>query len=541
MARRSRSKVPAEWVRDASDRLAIEEGCHFDEAAGRRVCDFLEGHCRLSEGRWAGQPLRLIPWQRDWFMRLYGWKRPGGARRFQTSYAEVPKKSGKSPAMSGIACYHLVADGEGGPKIYLNACDREQARIVFEHAANMVRQSPRLARVLEVIDSRNRISCASNFGSIVANSAEVDSKDGRNASLVEFDELHRLPDRRLWQVFQGAGASREQPLQVAITTAGDSEDGVWFEQREYSEDVASGEAPDTTHLGIVYRALPTDDLDDPAVWKKTNPSLGFTITEEQFRRDMERARRSPEDWNDFLRKRFNLVASAATKFFDPERWKALGNPGLRAGDLAGHPAWLGLDLASVNDLAAMVAIVRMGERLRLLTRFWAPRDNVERLEREHRRPYRAWAEAGFITLTDGATIDYGSIRSEAVALCGTLAVASVGIDPYNATQLATQLKEEDGLPVEFVQQGYLTLSPATKEFRRLVDAGELEHDANPVMAWHVGNAVAVKDHAENIKLSKLKSREKIDGPAAAVDAVAAMLATPAPRRSVYQSRGLIFL
>src|ERR1039458_9755963 len=112
---------------------------------------------------------KLIDWQRDGTMRIYGWKRPNGTRRFRWVYCEVAKKCGKSPWTSGLACYHLVADDEGGPKIYLNACDRSQARIVFEHAANMVRQSADLAEAVEIIDSADRLVCRENFGAIIAN------------------------------------------------------------------------------------------------------------------------------------------------------------------------------------------------------------------------------------------------------------------------------------------------------------------------------------------------------------------------------------
>ena len=140
-----RPPVPKEWMRDASDEQAVSEGCWFDPVSAAFVCDFLETFCFLSEGRWAGQKLKLIPWQRDWFSRLYGWKRPDGFRRFQSTYVEIGKKNGKSPAVAGQECYHLLGDGEGGPKIYLNACDREQARIVFDTAKAMV-EDPTLSK-----------------------------------------------------------------------------------------------------------------------------------------------------------------------------------------------------------------------------------------------------------------------------------------------------------------------------------------------------------------------------------------------------------
>src|SRR5260221_14658652 len=109
--------VAAEWVRNPSDELAVSQGCWVDARAGARVCDFIETFCCQSKGRWAGQPLTLLPWQRDFLMRLFGWKTAGGLRRFRRAYLEVAKKNGKSTLVSGIGLYLLLADGEGAPGV----------------------------------------------------------------------------------------------------------------------------------------------------------------------------------------------------------------------------------------------------------------------------------------------------------------------------------------------------------------------------------------------------------------------------------------
>lgn len=532
-------RTAKEWVRDPSDELALSEGCYFDEAAGRHTCDFLETYCFLSEGDWAGKPLRLIPWQRDATMRLYGWKRADGRRRFRRAYIEVAKKNGKSPWVSGLSNYHLVADGEGGPKIYLNACDREQARIVFDHAANMVRQSPDLRSITEIVESRHRIVCKDNAGSIVANSAVVDAKDGRNASLVEFDELHRLPDRKLWNVFKFAGASRSQPLTLAITTAGEAEEGVWHDQRQYTEKVLKGEIPDTTHFGVVYRALPADDVDDPATWRKANPSFGFTLREDTFKLDLEEAKLSPLDWNEFLRLRLNIVAAGAAAFFPAGAWDACAGP-VDERALAGKPCWVGVDLSSVNDLTAVVAVFKLADgSYAVLARFYLPADSIVDLERQHRQPYRRWADLGDITLTPGSTVDYDFIRRDVNDLARRFAVQKVLIDPCNATQLAIHLRDRDGLPVEEFRQRIDFLNAPTKELLRLAMSGLLRHGGHPVLRWNAGNCVAYKDVNENIRITKDKGRRKIDGISALINALAAAMSDGQDEPVYTSERGLI--
>jgi phage terminase large subunit-like protein len=530
----------APWMRDSGDELALSKGCTFDEAAGSRVVEFLESFCCLSEGQWAGKLLKLAPFQLDLVMRLYGWKRPNGTRRYRTVYLEVGKKNGKSPFTSSLAIYHVVADGEGGPKVFLNATDRDQVKNVFDPAANMVRQSPDLAEVLDIHESTNRIVCRSNFGSIVANSNVVDSKDGKNASFIVNDELHLWRGRKMWAVFRYAGASRAQPINFSITTAGEAEAGVWYEQRTYSEDVVSGKVPDWTHLGLVYRADPKDPLDSPATWAKANPALGTILDPDEMAADYERAKRIPAELADFRRYRCNVVTASTERYLPPDAWKACGE--VERTDLyalARRPCWVGLDLSSVNDLTAMAVIFGDEESgFDAFFWFWLPEANIVELENRHCQPYRVWAEAGWITLTPGAAVDYAFIRREVNDLAELGDIKGICLDPFNATNLYTQLKEEDGLPVQMLRQGDISLNAPTKDLLRDVLEGKLRHGNHPIANWNAGNAVATRNANENARLCKEKSRGKIDGLAALVNARAAhnLPDTTTPKTSVYESR-----
>ena len=471
-------------------------------------------------------------------MRAFGWRRPGGRRRFVRIYLEVAKKNGKSTLLSALAVYLDVADGEGAPEIYLNAVDREQASIIFDEAARMIARSPELARRLEVIKSKKRIVDPANDGKIVANSADVPSKDGVNASAVIFDELHRQKDRQLWDIFEYAGASREQPIKISITTAGETCDGVWHEQRAYSDGVNDGTIPDWTHLGVVYRALEADDLDDPATWAKANPSLGVTISEDDFRRELGEARQVPTKLANFKRLRLNIVARGDQQFVSLEAWDRCG-----AAVIVGRhePWWGGLDLSQTQDLSAFVKLSGGPESFDVTARFWLPEDGIADLERQHQLPYRTWAEMGLIVLTPGNVIDYAFIRSEVNDLASDGQCRRMLADPYNATKLGLELRDQDGLPIEFIRQGFLSLSSPTKELLRLILGARLRHGGNPILRNHISNAVAEQDAAGNLKLSKRKSKRKIDGAAALVNAVAAASTGDDGGPSVYETRGLLFI
>ena len=473
-------------------------------------------------------------------MRLFGWKRADGTRRYRTAYLEVAKKNGKSTILSAVSLYLLTSDGEGAPEGYINACDRAQADIIFRESSRMVAASPELKAHLEVIDSKKRIVYAKSNGVLIANSSVVDSKDGLNPSFVFFDELHRQPDRALFEVFEYASISRDQPLHIYITTAGEDEAGVWHEQRVKSEGINDGSIPDTTHLGVVYRADPRDDIDDPATWRKANPSLGVTMDEDEFRRKLEEAKRNPVALANFKRLRLNLITRGSDKLLPAEAWDLCNRP---PGEIGGATVFGGLDLASTTDLAAFVwSWFDADDDLCVGAKFYLPEDSIVQAEHRDKVPYRVWAERGHLTLTPGSVIDYAWILADIVAFATENDLGKVFADPYNATQLCSQLAESHGVPVEFLRQGFLSLSSPTKELLRLVLAGRVKHGGHPVLTWNARNAVATSDPAGNLKLDKAKSRLKIDGMAALVNSLAGATSAGADSgRSVYETRGIFFL
>jgi phage terminase large subunit-like protein len=472
-------------------------------------------------------------------MRLFGWRRADGRRRFIRVYLEIAKKNGKSTLFSCLAVYLIVGEDEGAPEVYLNAVDREQASMIYEEAARMVEASPELAKRLTVLRSNKRILEPVGYGVIRTNSADAPSKDGVNASAVLFDELHRLKTRELWDVMEYAGASREQPLTLSITTAGEDTEGVWHEQRDYSDKVNDGVIADTTHLGVVYRALDSDDLDSPAIWRKANPSLGLTISEEDFAREWEEAKLVPTKRSNFLRLRLCIVAAGPQNFIDVSAWNACDHPAVVAVD---GPSFAGLDLSATDDLTALVEIRgNTADGFDVRADFWLPRDGITDLESRHQQPYREWARQGLITLTEGPVIDYGFVRAQINKLASRGNLARIMADQYNAYELTQHLLNDDGLPVEYIRQGFLSLSGPTKELLRLIMGRKIRHGGNPILRWHASNAVVVSDAAGNIKLHKEKSKKKIDGLAALVNAVAAATTGEDLEPSVYESRGPIFM
>ncbi len=154
----------------------------------------------------------------------------------------------------------------------------------------------------------------------------------------------------------------------------------------------------------------------------------------------------------------------------------------------------------------------------LLPYFWVPQENAESRERKDRVPYLTWARQGFITMTSGHVTDYDVVRRDVVKLAEQFSIKKLAADRWNASQLLTQLAG-DGLDIVAFGQGFSSMSGPSKEFERLLVGGNIEHGGNPVLRWMASNAAAETDAAANVKPSKKKSTERIDGIVAAVMAI----------------------
>lgn len=519
-----------EPVRTEADRAALAAGYVFDRTKAKRATDFVQRFCRARAGVHAGERIKLLPWQLELFWQVFGWvHKDTGLRRFREVYVEVGKRNGKSVVIGALAVLCAIADGEVEPAIYVNAASREQASIIYREAWAMIESDPSLRKAFSRVDSSRKITCRRTNAVIIANSADAPAKDGLDPSVVVFDELHRQPDRKLWSLFEFSQGSRRQPLFVSITTAGDDLQHVCYEQHSRAVEVLRGESLELRFLPIIHGPWAAEDggrsldVDDEANWHRANPSLGYAIPLEGFKAELEKAKRSPESLANFRRLKLGVWTSEAARYFDLGGLAKAG-PRRTLEEIAesGDRWYAGYDLASTRDLTASVMIAGDFERgFDVFCRAWVPAAEAARRREEGRVPYHRWAEAGWLEIVPGERIDYGAI-AEALVEDYTAREVACYADSYNAALVAPRLLEA-GVAYKTIRQGFLSLSPPTKELERLIALGLIRTGGDPVLGWCLGNAVAERDAADNVKLSKKRSREKIDAAAALVNAIAAAL------------------
>jgi phage terminase large subunit-like protein len=526
-----------EWIRNKSDEVAVSEGCYFDLAAAERVRTFFARFLRHTKGQFAGKPFEILPWEWDRVIApLYGWRRPNGQRRFRRAGVAVPKKNGKSTLLAGISLYHLLADGESGAEVYSAAADKKQAGIIWQEAYEMAKRSKGLSAILRPVRSLKELHYDRNGSKFVALSSDVATKEGYNSSCTLFDELHAQTGWALWNALRFAGAGRESPLLFWITTAGFDRQSLCFDQWQYAKDVQNSVIVDTEFLPCVYETPHDAPWDAEDTWRAANPSYGVTIRPDEMRAACEEAKRSAVMENAFRRYRLNQWTASEVKWISSVDWSAC-KTAVDYAALEDRKCKVGLDLAATTDIAAAVLTWYKDGVLTIKPRFWVPYETIARRERENRVRIAQWAKR-YITVTEGNVIDYNLIRKELNDLAGLYNIDEVCIDPWNATQIATDL-QGDGFTVTYVRTGFLSISAASKEFEKLILSRNVQHDGNPVMDWQIGNVSVETDASGNIKPSKRRSPEKIDGPVAAILALARWIATPAKKASKYETERLL--
>lgn len=522
----------------------MAEDSYYDEEQADYVVNFLQ--ClSLSKGRWAGEPLRLLPWQEDIIRNVFGvLNKKTKKRQYKSAVIFVPKKNGKSSLCSGIALYLLFGDGEASPEVFSAASDRMQASIVMDEARAMCQMTPALKKRAKIKTASKRIECPSNNGFYQVLSAEVGTKHGLNISGLIFDEIHAQPNRKLWDVLtKGAGDSREQPLTFAISTAGNDTNSIGYELYQKCKDIIEGRKTDPTFFPVIYGADEGDDWTDPEVWKKANPSLGETIQMETVAEACESAKQNPAEENSFRQLRLNQWVKQAVRWMPMEKWDACAIP-VNEDDLEGRVCYGGLDLSSTTDLTSFCLVfppLDEVDRYYVLPYFWLPEETLDlRVRRDHVN-YDLWEKQGYIQTTEGNVVHYGYIEKFIEKLGERFNIREIAFDRWGAAQMVQNL-EGMGFTVVPFGQGFASMSPPTKELMKLTLEQRIAHGGHPVLRWNMDNIFVRTDPAGNVKPDKEKSTEKIDGAVATIMALdRAIRCGNTTSESVYDSRGILVL
>lgn len=519
--------VPARWIRTKADERAVALGYWFDQAAADHVTSFFPRFLRHSTGAFAGRPFALEAWQVDLLSRAYGWKRPDGSRRFREIYVSVCKKNGKTSLLAGLALYAMLE--ERAAEVFQGALNGKQADVLYREASKLVRASPKLRKHFRVRRYNKTIVCDALDSRLESLTADAESKDGVNASMTIFDEIHRWgADRRLYDVMKGAGAARRQPMIWHLTTAGDDSSTFCRELHDMALAIEGGDDSNLHFLGVVHAASPGDNIEDEATWRKANPALGSILDIETFRDEFVQAKKFPARLRNFLRLHLGLWQKSTDAWLDAKSWDGAGDEALR--DLSwwqGKDVVAGLDLSSVKDLTSLTLTTMAGPDVCWHSIYFLPEETVGERSRNDGVPYDQWVAEGHALETEGNATDFEAIRARLNELRDLgVNIRTVCIDPWNAAHLASLLIH-DGFEVYAFRQNFANFTGPCQEVERRLLNGTLRHDANPITRWCCLNCNVKSDPAGNIRPTKARAQKnRIDGVVSGIMALGVLTSVP---------------
>lgn len=512
---------------------------------GQRAVDYLRSlkHPRSSLHQHAFQ---LDDWQEEIVRRIYGPRDKNGRRIVKTVFILVGRGNRKTSLAAALALLHT--DGpEAVPasEVTLAAGDQKQAKIAFREIESIIRSGDKSVwkkgymgkaagkdeAFIRLREYKNQILFP-NASFVEAISSDAGTQHGRTPSLAIMDEIHAWPKRELFDVIKTGLVKTPNSLAVIITTSGVGRENIAFSIYEYAKKVASGEIKDPSFLPILYEAPADCDWQDETNWHFANPGLKHGYPDIDGLRQLAReAKHRPADQRAFKQLHLNIWQDhSAAPFVDMSVYDQ-GNQPVDLDALRDRPCWLAADLSSTDDLTAVVAAWRDGERFIVKPWFFVPQDTLIKRTTQTGIPYTLWADQGFIIPTPGPVVDYDLVEDHIRELCRRFIVREICFDPALARRSMTILLEE-GLPVIEFRQGWISMAPAIKTLERAIIGGNLIHGGHPVLRWNFENIEIEIDAAGNKKMTKGKAKDKIDGAVATAMAVA-RAATGEDSRSIY--------
>jgi phage terminase large subunit-like protein len=516
------------WALRAWDVAAAIEGNWYDQELAERSIALWPTLFFHTEGRWAGKPFVLALWQEIIVRLLVGWKNADGFRHFRRLILWIARKNGKSEFLAALALLFFVCDGEMGGQGYNFARNEKQATVIFKKMKTMIALSPRLVEALKATKRTIYHPELNALWELLAGNAT--GKHGLSASVIVADEAHECDDDEMYTTLHQSTAARDQPIELIASTAGHKNRRWGWRLWEECLAILDGRLQQPETLVVIFASAPDAKLDDDQALRDANPNLGVSPRLDYLLAERAKARENPRLENDFRRYHMNQWTDQVTRWISLPKWDACTAGGDTWRDMRtrmkGRACYAGLDLSSVRDVTALIYLFAPetdGEKWHLVCRFFVPEDTAHERSRTDRMEYDRWVQQGAMEATPGNVVDQNYVKQAILEDGEFFRVQNLGVDPWNATKLNSELMDE-GVPVMNMRQGIPTLGGPSKEFERLVMAGLLDHGGHPVLRWMVGNVAIRLDTNGNFKPDKEKSSEKIDGVVAAIMALGLAIA-----------------
>lgn len=489
---------------------------HFDIDKANRPIEFIEKFCKHSKGQWSGKKVELELWQKAIIQATFGFVDNNGFRKHREVFIVVARKNGKSTLLAAIALYMLFGDKEGGAQVCCVASKKDQAKIVFNEANNMVSQSPILSKHIK--KRKSDLYFPKTFSYLEPLASDSNTLDGLNIHCGIIDELHSIKDRNIYDVVKQSMSSRQQPLLFMITTAGFVRENIYDDIYNYAVNVLNGINKDERFLSFIYELDDRKEWTNPKCWQKANPALGTIKSIGTLEEMVERAKADAGFLKTVLTKDFDIRETGVGSWLT---FETINNEATF--DIKEHKntyAIGGVDLSSVWDLTCATLVYRKNNQWFCNQMYFIPEEVADRKEQEDKVPYKVWKDLGYVRFCSGNKVLESDVTEWFREMRDTYGIYTlwVGYDSWGSNLWVEDMKN-NSFTMEEVIQGAKTMSHPMKKLACELDAKNLNYNNNPILKWCLTNAQSEIDKNDNIRLVKGKNKkQRIDGAMALIDA-----------------------
>lgn len=496
------------------ERFLAPDEFHFDYDIARKRIEFIEEFCKQPSGN-IGKPLKLQLFQKARLQALFGFVDDNDLRQYNECLIIEGRKNGKTTETAAVELTLLLADREGSPQIYNLATMLEQAKLGFNAAHKMIMQDDTLKDFI-----RKRAAdlyCKENFGFIKALASNSNSLDGLDVHGAVIDELSAIKNRDIYDLIKQAMGARRQPLLFCITTNGYVREGIFDAQYAYASAVLDGTIKNPRFLPFIYELDNPDEWTDERAWIKANPGLDTIKSRAYLREMVQKAKDDPSFKPTVLVKDFNVPQSGSTTWLPFEA--VVNEATFDMAQISHSYAIGGCDLSSVYDLTCATLVVRKpnDETIYVLQKYFIPQRKIdESLGADVKQvPYKLWAEQGWLTINEGAQVDYSLVTQWFVEMVEKYDIRPLWIcyDRALAGYWVSEM-QEFGFEMEKTAQGPFTWSQPMKELGCALTEHKVNYNNNPMLRWCLANTgvkALNKDGIETIQPVKLQQNRRIDG------------------------------
>lgn len=505
------SKRYLEWM----ERTDIE----FIPSKADRVINFC-GKLKTITGRFDGKPFKLELFQKWLIYSIFGFYYKNTEERVvKNVWIELARKNGKTFFAAAIGLYMLIADDEKNSEVEIIANSRKQAQICFDMCSSMVSKIDVKKKFFKSYRDKIKFKYTNSFLQVL--SSDSGNNDGWNSYCFIADEVHAYQNSKMYDVMKSSQGMRDNPLAIAITTAGFDLGSFAYQQRKANIDVLTGLKEDDSQFTAIYTLDQDDDYRDEDVWLKANPNLDVTVKRQYLREQIIQAKNNP-----------SLEISTRTKNFN--QWLSSSDIWISEDFLCQHmedidiedftnkdvQVYMGVDLSAVSDLTAVSLLITDNKKFYFKNYYYLPEICLQ--NNSNADIYRQWNHQGFIKITHGNVVDYDVITTDIMKINDRLPIQIIGFDKWNSSQWAIQMTEL-GMPIQPYSQSISNFSIPTKTLERIIKMGNCTMDMNPITRYCFRNVVLKHDWNDNVKPIKESNQEKIDGVIAMIQALGVYL------------------